>query len=76
MRCGGFAAQRPAYPEHSAESFPASPAPADAAEWDRLRTRMAELLGEFAELAKSSPQELQREIESVHAGDKNVAGDA
>jgi uncharacterized damage-inducible protein DinB len=31
------------------------------------------LLGEFAALAKSSPQELQREIESVHEGDKNVA---
>ena len=31
---------------------------------------MKELLGEFAELAKSSPQEMQREIESVHAGDK------
>ncbi len=34
---------------------------------------MAELLGEFAELAKSSPGELQREIESVYEGDKNVA---
>ena len=66
--------ERPAYPEHSAESFPAAAAPADAAEWDRLRKRLAELLGEFAVLAKSSPQELQREIESVHAGDKNVAG--
>jgi uncharacterized damage-inducible protein DinB len=65
---------RPEYPEHSAESFPAEPAPADAAEWDRLRTRLAELLGEFAELAKSSPQELRREIESVYEGDKKVAG--
>lgn len=66
--------ERPAYPEHSAESFPAAPAPADALEWDRQRSRMKELLCEFAELAKSSPQELQREIESVHAGDRNVAG--
>jgi uncharacterized damage-inducible protein DinB len=66
--------ERPVYPEHSAESFPAAPSPADAQEWDHLRKRMAELLGEFAELAKSSPQEMQREIESVHAGDKNVAG--
>jgi len=64
----------PAYPEHSSESFPAVPSPADEREWDRLRTRMKELLGEFATLAKSSPQELQREIESVHAGDKNIAG--
>src|SRR5580698_3137618 len=46
--------ERPAYPEHGSESFPAAPSPADAAEWDRLRTRMTELLGEFAELARSS----------------------
>ena len=65
--------ERPVYPEHSSESFPAAPSPANAPEWDRLRTRMTELLGEFAALAKSSPQELKREIESVHAGDKNIA---
>ena len=35
---------------------------------------MSDLLGEFAVLAKSSAQELQREIESVHEGDKKVAG--
>jgi uncharacterized damage-inducible protein DinB len=66
--------ERPAYPEHSSESFPAAPSPSDAAEWDRLRKRLAELLGEFAALAKSSPQEMQHEIESVHEGDKKVAG--
>jgi len=65
---------RPVYPEHNAESFPAATAPADAREWDRLRTRLSELLDEFAELAKSCPQELQREIESVYEGDNNVAG--
>jgi uncharacterized damage-inducible protein DinB len=66
--------ERPTYPEHSSESFPTVPSPANVAEWDQLRKRMVELLGEFAELAKSSPQEMQREIESAHAGDKNVAG--
>jgi uncharacterized damage-inducible protein DinB len=65
--------QRPKYPEHNSESFPASVALGDA-EWDRLRTRMAELLGEFAELAKSSAEELQREVEGVHEADKKVAG--
>jgi uncharacterized damage-inducible protein DinB len=64
---------RPGYPEHNSESFPASSF-VDEQEWDRLRGRMAGLLGEFAGLAKSSPQELQREIESVHEGDKKVAG--
>jgi uncharacterized damage-inducible protein DinB len=66
--------ERPAYPAHSAESFPASPSPADEREWVRFREQLAHLLGEFAALAKSSPQELQREIESVHEGDKKVAG--
>lgn len=65
--------ERPAYPEHSAESFPAG-APCDAAEWDRRRARLAELLGEFGELAKSSTQEMQREIESAHESDKKIAG--
>jgi len=64
---------RPPYPEHSAGSFPAAPSPVDAEEWERSRTRLVNLLGEFAALAKSSPRELQREIESVHEGDKNVA---
>jgi uncharacterized damage-inducible protein DinB len=65
--------QRPEYPEHSAESFPASTA-ADAAEWDRQRTRMSDLLCEFAVLAKSSRAELDRQIETAHDGDKKIAG--
>jgi uncharacterized damage-inducible protein DinB len=64
--------RKPDYPEHNSESFPA--ATLGDAEWDRLRTQMAELLEEFAELAKSSPQESQREVESVHDADKKVAG--
>jgi uncharacterized damage-inducible protein DinB len=66
--------ERPAYPEHSAESFPAASAPVDAQEWDRLRTQMGKFLAEFGELAKSPAQELQREIESGHEGDKKLAG--
>jgi uncharacterized damage-inducible protein DinB len=65
---------KPAYPEHSSESFPAAPSPGDAAEWDRMRMRLAELLGEFGALAKSSALEMQREIESAHEGDKKIAG--
>ena len=66
--------EKPKYPEHNSESFPPAPSPTDAQEWDRLRARQVELLGEFAGLAKSSPQELQREIESGHDGDKKLAG--
>ena len=66
--------ERPAYPEHNSESFPAAPAPADVRDWERLKTRLAKYLDEFAALAKSSPQELQREIESTHDSDKKLAG--
>jgi uncharacterized damage-inducible protein DinB len=64
--------ERPAYPEHSAESF--APAPVDAQEWDCLRQRFADLLDDFSALAKSPRQELDRRIETVHEGDTKVAG--
>jgi uncharacterized damage-inducible protein DinB len=66
--------ERPAYPEHSSESFPPSPSPADAQDWDRLRKRFAGLLADFTALAKSSPEEMQRQIETAHDGDKKLAG--
>ncbi len=65
--------ERPAYPEHAAESFPPA-APSDAQEWDRLRKRFASLLADFAALADSSPEEMQRQIESSHTGDIQAAG--
>jgi len=66
--------QRPPYPEHNSESFPAAASSVDAEEWERLKERLAGLLGAFAELARSSAPELQREIDNVLDGDKNVAG--
>ena len=66
--------ERPAYPEHSAESFPPAPSPANAEDWNRLRSDFAWFLESYAEHAKSSAKEMQREIESVHGGDKKVAG--
>ena len=64
--------ERPKYPEHNAESFPS--AALDAAEWDRLRRDFAWLLAEYGKLAESSQAELERQVESVHEGDKKVAG--
>jgi uncharacterized damage-inducible protein DinB len=64
---------RPAYPEHAAESFPPS-SYSDAQEWERLRKRFASLLADFATLANSSPEEMQRQIESSHTGDIQIAG--
>lgn len=66
--------ERPEYPEHNSESFPSAAAPADAEEWDRLRRDFAWFLAGYAKLAGSSTEELQREIESAHEGDKKVAG--
>jgi len=66
--------ERPAYPEHSAESFPPAPSPVDAADWDRLRKRFAGLLDDFTALARSSRRELERQVESVHEGDTKIAG--
>jgi uncharacterized damage-inducible protein DinB len=67
-------AERPTYPEHSSESFPPSPTPADPREWDHLGKHFADLLINFNALANSSPLEMQRQIESVHEGDTKLAG--
>jgi uncharacterized damage-inducible protein DinB len=66
--------ERPAYPEHASESFPPSPSPTDAQEWDRQRRRFTSLLTDFTALARSSPEEMRRQIETAHEGDKQVAG--
>jgi uncharacterized damage-inducible protein DinB len=66
--------ERPPYPEHNAESFPPTPSPANAQEWDRLRRDFAWFLAEHAKLAGSSRTELGREIEPLHASHKTVAG--
>jgi uncharacterized damage-inducible protein DinB len=65
--------EQPVYPEHSAESFPPSNTPRDAQEWEQIKRDFAQLLAGFGALAKSPRAELDREIESIYAGDKNVA---
>ena len=61
--------ERPKYPEHNAESFPSA-----SQSWDQLRRDFSWFLGEFVKLAESPQSELDRQIESVHDGDKKVAG--
>jgi uncharacterized damage-inducible protein DinB len=65
--------ERPRYPEHNSESFPSAPSPADAQDWDSLRKRFATLLANFTALANSPPEEMQRQIESGHAGDAGLS---
>jgi uncharacterized damage-inducible protein DinB len=66
--------EKPAYPEHSSESFPPAPSPADAQDWDRLQKHFAAFLVDFTTMADSSSVEMRRQIETVHAGDQQVAG--
>jgi uncharacterized damage-inducible protein DinB len=66
--------EKPAYPEHSSESFPSTPSPAHAQDWNRLRNNFVNLLAGFTALAKSSSEEMQRAVETVPDGDKQVAG--
>jgi len=61
--------ERPEYPDHNAESFPSAPQ-----DWDHLKRDFSWFLSEFAKLADSPRAELDRPIESVHEGDKKVAG--
>ena len=65
--------ERPAYPEHAAESWSASPTPSER-EWDRRRRQMNVLLGEFEAPAHSSQAELDRQVELVDASHTKVAG--
>ncbi len=65
--------ETPKYPEHNAESFPVVAA-VDAEEWERLKKNLGRLLGQFAVLAKSSPDELQRQVEIVQERDAKLAG--
>jgi uncharacterized damage-inducible protein DinB len=66
--------ETPKYPEHNAESFPAAPSPADVEEWERLKKNLARFLQEFAVLAKSPPDKLQRQVEMVQERDAKLAG--
>jgi uncharacterized damage-inducible protein DinB len=65
---------RPKYPEHAAESWPEPGARLTDDEWDRLRHDFGGLLAEYEKMARSSPQERERQVESMREGDKKRAG--
>ncbi len=60
--------EKPEYPEHNSESFPTEPQ-----DWIRLKRDFAWFLSEFEKLAHSIDEELSRQIESIHEGDKKVS---
>ena len=65
--------QKPEYPEHAAESWPASFAPSSEAEWRETVKQFSGLIEEYAALARSTPEELGRQIEPMHLVDKEHA---
>ena len=54
--------QRPNYPEHNSESFPST-----SQDWEQLKRDLSWFLSEFAKLAQSPPEELDRQVESSPA---------
>ena len=66
--------ERPAYPEHSSESFPPAPSPTDAQDWDRLRnaSQVCSLIS--LRWRNLLLKEMQRQIETMHEGDTKLAG--
>jgi uncharacterized damage-inducible protein DinB len=66
--------ERPKYPEHASESWPEADARVTADEWGHLRRDLAWFLAEYEKAARSSPEELQRQVESTREGDKKHAG--
>ena len=65
--------ERPKYPEHNTESFPPTPSPKDAADWNRMRQEFASFLAEHVRLAESPRSELEREVEPTNDRHKEQA---
>ena len=61
---------RPPYPEHAAESWPPHSGPAGEGEWRKSVSRFAALIEALVALARSTPEELQRDVEPMHPIDK------
>ncbi|HEV2402182.1 MAG TPA: DinB family protein [Candidatus Sulfotelmatobacter sp.] len=61
--------QNAEFPQHNSESFPSMPQ-----NWDQLRRDFSWFLSQFAELAASSREEMNREIGSIHQAGEKVAG--
>lgn len=58
--------EKPPYPAHNSESFPAMAGPANADEWKRWQERFSALINDTAALAGSDRAELDRQVEATH----------
>jgi len=62
-RIGG---ERPVYPKHAAESWPASDGPANEKEWQDTVAEFQALLEKLAALSDSAPDVLQKNVPGAH----------
>lgn len=58
--------EKPAYPTHASESWPADAAPLSEEEWRRTIAVFRDLLAELATLAGSPPDVLSQEVGATH----------
>jgi uncharacterized damage-inducible protein DinB len=58
--------EKPRYPEHASESWPAASAPPSEAQWKKEVARFTELIGVLAAMAESDSSELGREVPPTH----------
>jgi len=57
-----IAGDRPRYPDHAIESWPAHPDPAGEAQWQAARQRFSELLTQVATLAESGTAAFEKSV--------------
>jgi uncharacterized damage-inducible protein DinB len=62
-----IAGNRPHYPEHAIESWPAELAPADEVEWSTARERLAAQIERLSALSESSADVLSVPVEAIHS---------
>jgi uncharacterized damage-inducible protein DinB len=65
--------EKPPHPERNEESFPSAGTALSSEDWNSLKTAFARLLADFIALAKSSEGDMQRQVESLHERDKQIA---
>jgi uncharacterized damage-inducible protein DinB len=58
--------EKPAYPAHASESWPAEAAPPSAEDWSKAVVHFRDLLTEISALAASPPHVLAVEVEPTH----------
>jgi uncharacterized damage-inducible protein DinB len=61
-----IAGQKPAYPEHAAESWPLEPSPASESDWSSAVQQFGSLLSQLVSLAESPADVLAREVAPTH----------